>query len=125
MLMILFNYKKLFSIEIMHAYYRSRYSDDLVFLPDTPSQSLLQGLGLRFREHTAGFSIFADTNQQNELKKNLPSTLKLTFLVFLKNPYFINFSAIRYNNEPQKAFYFNNRQVNKKDVFSQVMMSFS
>jgi len=118
--MQIFKYTRLFSVEIIHNYYRSGYSNDFIIVPTTECNQLLSNYGLLFKTTVYGFIVLADVSESGNLKKTIDHDLKFTFTLLLKNPYLVNFSELPVKVETNNLYYFNNKEVNSVDVFNKV-----
>ncbi len=116
--MILFRYDKLFKLRVLHGYYTSLISKDLDFRPTASCEQKLNGSGLKFRKDKSGFTVFAGVEEDGPLTKSLSGLNKLTFGIYLGNPSFMNFSDLPLEQQTGHVFYFNNKTVNKQEVFS-------
>jgi hypothetical protein len=116
-MMQLFNYRKLFTVELSHKYYREQLSPDFRFSPSEDCSRILSRYGLAFRETGYGFTVFADTGQDALLKKSISGNVRLTFLGFLVNSSFENFSDLPLEREPSERYYFSNLKVNQVNLF--------
>jgi hypothetical protein len=116
--MLLFRYDKLFKIRVLHGYYSALVSKDLDFLPTLSCKSKLDGNGLKFRKDKDGLTVFASVEEDGKLTRSLGALDKLTFGIYLKNPSFMNFSDLPLDQQTGQVFYFNNKTVNKTEIFS-------
>jgi len=113
----IFKYNRLFSVDFMHAYYRSLLSHDLTAKPTETTQQILLNYGLLFKPSEYGFSVFAQVKDDGTLKKEIPGPLKFTFLISCINPGFNNFTSLPLEQDPGERFYFSNSVVNSVNVF--------
>ena len=113
--MILFSYEKIFSIKVLHGFYQSKLSPDLSFGPTKRTSVILGNYGLKFYGGVHGFDLLGETNGEGILKRPLPSSMVLTFIAELKNPYFINFSSLPMN-AGSKIFRFSNGSLNQREI---------
>jgi hypothetical protein len=106
----------LFDIRIAHKYYTSGFSGDFTVVPSAECRMILDRLGWIAKESKEGIGIYAPVKLKNEgeendpfrLKKSLNDDLRLTFLMFLNNSYFENFTDLPLTKEPKAKMYFNN-----------------
>lgn len=123
-----FYYERLMRVSIRNDFYNR---DDHHECPDfraTPTETtaeLLRSLGLLFKDEGTGFSILYDLNGRESLFSYLrrqggsPASngveggevwTRLSFVLSLKNPYFINFTRIPIDLDPvAENFYFTNQ----------------
>lgn len=112
--MILFSYEKVISIKVLHGFYRDKLSPDLSFSPTERTSALMTNYGLKFYRGKHGFDLLGETSGDGILKKPLPSSLVLTFLAELHNPYFINFSSLPLD-AGKKIYRFSNGSLNQQE----------
>lgn len=116
--MILYKYIKILNLKIMHGFYSSFYTSDLELEPTPECSLLLKNLGIVFKKHKYGLSLFGDVAQGITLLKGIPDDARFSFLIKLKNRHFHNFSNIPFPGKEQ-FFYFNNKSANADGVFGQ------
>lgn len=117
--MLLFNYKKMVSVQVLNDYYASLQSNDFGFVPEKESWRTIHRLGLKFNPTDYGFNLFAEVDETGKLQKDQSSVpVKMVFFMVLNNPSFVNFSDLPLVPDPTKIFYFSNRATNKREVFS-------
>ena len=100
--MRLFKYKELFRVLIKNEYYKKGYSSDFTIKPSQNCIQLLKNHSLKFKAIPYGFAVFGEVEQDGGDEKLIRGFLedtRLTFLLKLNNPFFINFySSTKYIN---------------------------
>lgn len=113
--MKLFDYKLLFSVQILHDYYKSGLSTDFILKPTYDTKRLIQKAGLICKFQNTGIEVYANTEKVNDKYKLITELIrenKLVFLMELKNPYFSNFTSLPFNPGQKTAYYFSNKVAN-------------
>lgn len=116
--MRLFKFKELFRVSIKNEYYKNGYSSDFTFMPTKNSIKLLKNHSLKFTTTPQGFALYGEVEQDGsdeKLIRGFQEDTKLTFLMKLKNPYFINFTDIPIKTVPHEVFYINNLSNHETD----------
>jgi hypothetical protein len=113
--MIWFKYTLLFDVEVLHDFYATGKSGDFLFQPTESCRAALERYNLVFRSKDTGFEVFSQVDVHKaglKMKTPLRDKEKFTFLMKLKNPFFVNFSEL--SPEPGNAsfYYFNNKTNN-------------
>lgn len=109
--MRLFKYKEAFRVSVKHDYFKDGYSPSFSFAPSEYCQMLLKNHSLKFKPAPYGFSVFGEVSgleDDEKLMQGFQEGVKFTFLMKLKNPFFLNFTDIPLQLDPQEIFYFNN-----------------
>ncbi|HEY0406167.1 MAG TPA: hypothetical protein VGC89_10590 [Pyrinomonadaceae bacterium] len=130
-------YTRLAHVAVKHTYYNLSEDEcpDFTFSPTSSSSALMTSLGLIFRSEATGFSILYNEQRKDDLFNYLkrqkgrpgPNVLsqdgvwtRLSFVLTLNNPYFINFTDIPIKLNPStQNFYFSNdraHKVNKRAI---------
>jgi hypothetical protein len=116
-----FFYVRLMQVSIQHTYYNQSNDEcpDFTITPTQASIALMRSLGLLFKREATGFSILYDQSQKENLLQYLKRQAirqnevwtRLSFVLSLNDPYFVNFTDIPFNLDPsQQNFYFTNQQ---------------
>jgi len=111
--MQLFKYREIFRVSVTHGYYKNGLSQDLIFEPSEYTRQLLRNHNLQIKTLPYGFAVFGEVETVpagDQLLKGFGDDAKFTFLVKLKNPYFLNFTDLPVKLEPHTIYYFNNLQ---------------
>ncbi|MEM9596576.1 MAG: hypothetical protein AAGD06_20075 [Acidobacteriota bacterium] len=137
-----FRYERLMQVSIENTFYNA--SDgacpDFIVTPTPASASLMQSLGLLFRDEGTGFSILYDTRRRGALESYLrrqaepqrPCTsvppaqhwTRLSFTLTLDTPYFLNFTDLPIDLAPDTAnLYFSNRQAHRETPDGPVLLN--
>lgn len=117
-----FYYLRLMRVSIRHNYYYRSNGEcpDFSIRPTSASAALMQTLGLLFKDEVTGFSILYDVRRRDILLSYLrrqewpPKSnhcwTRLSFVLSLKNPYFLNFTDLPIDLNPaNQNFYFTNQ----------------
>jgi hypothetical protein len=118
-----FYYVRLMQVRIRHTYYnqsRDHECPDFTIYPTRYSQSVMDSLGLIFKDEGTGFSVFYDVRRADLLlgylkRQEWPEDSKhcwaqLSFVLSLHNSYFLNFTDLPLAINPvNQNFYFTNR----------------
>jgi hypothetical protein len=126
-------YVRLMRVSVKHTYYNLLKYDcpDFTFSPTPSSSALMKSLGLIFRSEATGFSILYDQKRKDDLLQYLrrqqePPQVgclpeggvwtRLSFVLTVNNPYFINFTDIPIDLDPGlQNFYFTNQDAHLTD----------
>lgn len=125
-------YDLLMQVSLLHDYYnRSGWRcPDFRAVPTAACAALMKSLGMLFRDNGIGFSVLYSTRHKDELIAYLrrqagslgttgsgPWT-RLSFVLLLQNPYFVNFTKIPVTTDPAtQNFYFTNQQAHGETPF--------
>lgn len=123
-------YEPLMQVLFVHNYYNLSQDrcPDFIAVPTTASAVLMKSLGLLFKDEGIGFSVLYNVNRKDDLIRYLqrqadrfsppgsgPWT-RLSFVLLLQNPYFVNFTDIPITTDPAvESFYFSNQQAHGAD----------
>jgi hypothetical protein len=123
-----FYYERLMQVSIRHSYYNKEHDDcpDFSIYPTASSVALMKNIGLLFREEGTGFSILYDVRRKdiflNYLRRQAamrnPAScwVRLSFVLSLDNPYFVNFTNIPIDLNPAtRNFYITNQEAQRLD----------
>lgn len=134
-----FYYERLMQVSILHDYYNTSNDEsrDFEITPTTATQVLMKGLGLIFRAQTNGFSILYDKEREENLFRFLRRQTeieprvsppewhiwtRLSFVLSLRNPYFINFTRMPLDANPVEVnLYFTNQEA-VRDTVDRVLL---
>jgi hypothetical protein len=116
-----FYYERLMQVFIRHTYYNATADacPDFDISPTPASATLMSDLGLLFRYEKTGFSVLYDVARADVLMDYLERQgdeaqqcwTRLSFTFTLNNPYFINFTDVPIDVNPNaQNFYFTNRE---------------
>jgi hypothetical protein len=114
-------YEKLMSVSFRNTYYPAPFEcPDLAVGPTLVTAELMSDLGLLYREAASGFVIAWDAQRSAELIAALrrrvesdgESWTRLSFVLWLRNPLFVNFSDLPIGTAPPgaKNFFFTNQE---------------
>lgn len=104
-----YQYETLTQVDIFNTFYNESGDkcEDFRIYPTATTQSIVNSLGLIFRETSTGFSVLYDSTREAGLIKYLKSRgtgiddcqywSKLSFIVALHNPLFVNFTDLPFN----------------------------
>ncbi len=135
-------YKRLFSVDILHSYYLnqpkgkffeahlekkqadllSRFDirKDLTIVPTPETKKLLTNRKWIFRSANTGFFIGAEVDSTTAsvglFRPAIPleEEIKLTFTIQVVNPFFFNYTNLRLSENRHQPYYFSNKVENKK-----------
>jgi hypothetical protein len=107
------SFKILFSIEILHDFYRFEKSVDFRFIPTEPTKQLLRNYNALYKTVGNRLVVLIKTDVTGT-PFILPNPEdKFSFFMELLNPTFVNVSNIEYTSLAGQRFYFNNLSANK------------
>jgi hypothetical protein len=124
-----FSRERLMQVTLRHSYYnRSNPAEacpDFKISPTAASSHLMNQLGLLFRDEGTSFSILYDKLREDTLLEYLRRQKqfnekgqcwsRLSFVLALNNPYFVNFTALPISLNPaSQNFYLTNQQAQRK-----------
>lgn len=118
-------YARLARVSIRHTYYNALGGLCPAFSarPTGFTAALMRSLGLLFRPEANGFSVLYDTGTTDDLLAWLRRQAndrgevwsRLTFLLSVKNPYFVNFTDIPIDHDPALwSFYLTNQDAHRR-----------
>jgi hypothetical protein len=131
-----FYYLRLMQVAIRHTYYNRSNEEcpDFTIFPTRYSQELMKSLGLIFKDEGTGFSIFYDVRRTDILvaylkRQEWPAGSKrcwtrLSFVLSLKNSYFLNFTDVPIGMNPvNHNFYFTNQRARRQQANGEVLLN--
>lgn len=91
---------KLFKVKCLHDFYEDGITPDFTFMPTGETAVLMRNHRLLFRPQKAGFIVLYNTQQVEDLllRKKINQLEKLTFIMKITNKFFLNFSAVSFEN---------------------------
>jgi hypothetical protein len=105
-------YTRLARVAVRHTYYNASGGrcGDFAVRPTHSTAALMRSLGLLFKPEADGFSVLYDTVGEQALLSYLRRQAnedggvwtRLTFLLSLKNAYFVNFTDIPIDHDPAR-----------------------
>lgn len=107
------DFQKAFAVDIQHDYYPDGVSTDFMVAPTPHCQELLNRYGLLFKETSIGFVVLYETTGVDgppEPKRPLDGLPELSFVLWSKSPYLLNYSNLPLDKTPDQIFYLSNRQ---------------
>src|SRR5215213_1169611 len=125
-------YERLMQVSIRHTFYNGSSNfkcPDFEICPTPSSAALMQSLGLLFKRETTGFAVLFNALRTESLTNYLreqarrdsgplnagPVWARLSFVLSLTNPYFVNFTDISIDTNPtDENFYFTNQFAHRK-----------
>lgn len=116
-------YRTLFSLTIRHDYYESGECPDFTVGPTPECARLLQGYRLLGRPGPAGYRVLTSVNPNDATKPffPLPQGLTFSFLLYLNNPAFVNFTDLdasyRRNLSGKPVLFVNENFQSQTDAF--------
>ena len=117
-----FQYERLMQVTIKHDYYNLSNpvdtSSDFIISPTAASSLLMNDVGLLFKAEATGFSVLYDAQRKDMLLQYLRRQVennecwaRLSFVLSLNNPYFMNFTALPLALNPaSQNFYLTNQK---------------
>ena len=116
--MQLFNYQKIVELQVWNDYYQGLQSGDFQFVPEHATHRTLRNMGLKLKEVSGGFRLFAALDDTGKLQKDpVAVPFKLVFFMRLTNPRFLNLTNLPFDLDGSKIYYFSNQASNKREVF--------
>jgi hypothetical protein len=118
-------YARLARVAVRHTYYNAGGGrcGDFAVRPTQHTAALMRSLGLLFKPEADGFSVLYDTFDERDLLSYLRRQARedgsvwtrLTFLLSLKNAYFVNFTDIPIDHDPARwNFYLTNQDAHHR-----------
>lgn len=107
------DFQPAFAVDIKHDYYPDGISADFILAPTPDCQQQLRRYGLLFRETTGGFVVLYETTGGDgpvEPKRRIVAPLVLSFVLWAKSSYLLNYSNLPLTKTPEQFFYLSNRQ---------------
>ncbi|HZE68846.1 MAG TPA: hypothetical protein VE135_04875 [Pyrinomonadaceae bacterium] len=129
-----FYYLRLMQVAIRHDYYTNHECPDFTIFPTRYSHELMKSLGLVFKDEGTGFSIFFDARRSDILIEYLkrqewpPGSkhcwTRLSFVLSLKNSYFLNFTDVPIAINPvNQNFYFTNQAARGRTANGDILLN--
>ena len=117
-------YGRMARVSVRHGYYDAvgGACPDFVFRPTGYTAGLMKRLGLMFRAEETGFSVLYDERRAEELLEYVrgdhgpgkESWTRLCFTMTLRNPWFVNFTALPIDTNPSRQnIYLTNREAHE------------
>lgn len=109
------DFQKAFAVDIQHDYYTDQISADFLIAPTPDCQRQLLKHGLLYKEKAGGFIVLYETiggDGPAEPKRKIDSYLTLSFVLWAKAPFLLNYSNLPLDKTPDQIFYLSNRQKN-------------
>lgn len=112
--MIDINFGNLFTVELLHSYYKDQLCPDFNILPSEQTLNLLAGHRIIARQYSN--QLITGANCNNKISPPKPFTpieqgMQFTFFMQLNNPVFFNYTNLA-SAAPGKIYYFTNRNNN-------------
>ncbi|HEY5674893.1 MAG TPA: hypothetical protein VIR78_14390 [Malonomonas sp.] len=106
------DFQPAFAVDIKHDYYPDGISADFMLAPTPDCQQQLRRFGLLFKETAGGFIVLYETTGTDgpvEPKRRIEGPLALSFVLWAKSPYLLNYSNLPLSKTPEQIFYLSNR----------------
>lgn len=106
------DFQKAFAVDIRHDYYPDGISADFLIVPTPDCQQQLQKYGLLFKETAGGVVVLFETTGIDgpiEPKRKIDGPLVLSFVLWSKAPFLLNYSKLPLDKTPDQMFYLTNR----------------
>lgn len=118
MINLKFQFKPFIKMAAEHEYYAVGENNELYFLPTPRTAIVLDKMAMMIRVANGALNILFDTSKTELLHQRLlqitEKELKLSFLLFSRNPYFINYTNIPVQVQG-KVFYCSNKHLKDKN----------
>jgi hypothetical protein len=118
MINLKFQFKPFIKMAVEHEYYSPGEDNEMYFLPTSRTVNLLNKMSMMLRHKEGVLNVLFDTSKTELLYHRLLQTedkdLKLSFLLFSKNPYFINFTDVPVDIQG-KVLYCSNKSIVEKN----------
>lgn len=107
-----------FQINFRHDYYNlnDERCEDFTVVPTPETAALIQSIGLKINNRSAGFDIYLPGNRSDAFWQAVDGSepTRLSFFLLLKNPYFVGVTALPIDTNPTtQAIYASNLQVSR------------
>lgn len=109
------DFQKAFAVDIRHEYYPDQISVDFQIAPTADCQQQLAKYGLLFKETPGGFVVLYETTGSDgpvEAKRKIDRPLALSFVLWAKTPFLLNYSELPLDKSADQIFYLGNRRKN-------------
>jgi len=106
------DFQPAFAVDINHDYYPDGISADFILAPTPDCKQQLRRYGLLFKETRGGFVVLYETSGADgpvEPKRRIDAPLALSFVLWAKSPYLLNYSNLPLSKTPEQIFYLSNR----------------
>lgn len=101
-------YKIIFSVDILHEYYTSRFCEDFELVPSTATAALLKGHGMVYKSVGHKLIVLTRTDALGKSFISPDVSAKLYFYLKLKNPHFNNITNLNYRPSETPRYSFSN-----------------
>jgi hypothetical protein len=109
-------FKKLFSVDLRHRYYKNRVSKDFLVTPTTLTQRRMLAHGLLFRQTATGMTVLYEENPDQEgPRRALQESLRFSFTLQPRNPWLLNYSDLPLDLPPGHVYYLSNLNDNVRE----------
>jgi hypothetical protein len=118
------HYGRLARVRVRHTFYNASGGEcrDFSVRPTASTSALMRTLGILFKAEADGFSVLYNAGQEEQLIRALAGRrtergawTRLSFLMSLRNPLFMNFTALPAASNPCiRNFYLTNRQAHRR-----------
>jgi hypothetical protein len=110
-----FEYQELFTLQILHEYYKGEKTSDFIILPSIESSNITKRLGLITKQIDNKLYVLIERNKKELLHTTLFSSLTFSFFVYPNNSYFHNFTDLPITISEDEILYFNNKKTEIKN----------
>jgi hypothetical protein len=118
MINLKFQFKPFITMAVQHEYYPMGENNEMYFLPTPRTASSLDKMAMMVRQENGVLKVLFDVSKSDLLTQRIMQSsdkeLKLSFMLFSKNPYFVNFTDIPVDLQG-KTFYMSNKHLNAKE----------
>ena len=118
MININFEYQELFTLQILHAYYKEEKVSDFIILPSMESLSISKSFGLIIKQIHNKLFILTERDKKELLHTSLFSSLTFSFFLYTTNNHFHNFTDLPITTFDDEILYLNNRKIKNGDAHS-------
>lgn len=112
------DFQPAFAVDIRHDYYPDGISTDFQIVPSSDCCQLLKSNGLLFKETPGGFTVLYETDGSDgpvSPKRKIDNPLALSFILFSKTPFLLNYSNLPLDKTLDQIFYLSNRRKTPDD----------
>jgi len=121
-------YGILFSLELLHKFYKDQLCNDFKMMPSGQTETVLKGQKIMAKQYQNKLYAGVQLNNNGNPFILPEDGMQLTFFIQLKNPLFFNYTNLPFSYPSGKIYYFSNRNnnvVNNKNFTSSKILPYN
>ncbi len=121
MISIPFDYQKMFTISVLHDYYREEKNTDFILTPSKESTVVASSMSLIIKQINNNIIILYEKAKLSFSHSSPFKDLKLSFYIYSTNNFFTNFTQLPIEAPIDKILYFSNRKNKNSNIHSNII----